>query len=282
MKRTLLVVGVSGLLGRHVAANALEQGWQVVGTYLATRPSATGLSSHRLDVTDRSAVERLVAEARPGAIVHTAYRPGGPHFWAINAHGAANVAAAAAARGARLIHLSSDAIFDGREGPYTEAHDPSPITPYGASKAAAETAVRAFAPEAALVRTSLIIDERSIDTHSRMVLDIADGRRGESLFTDEIRCPVAAADLARAVLELVDLPVHGPFNVAGADALSRHALGVLVARRNGVDPARLPAATVRDSGLQRPADVRLDISRAQALLRTRLRGALEFLNPEGA
>lgn len=282
MRRTLLVVGASGLLGRHVAAAALDQGWQVVGTYLTTQPSVTGLRSHRLDVTDRSAVERLVAAAEPDAIVHTAYRPGGPHFWAINADGAANVAAAAAARGARLVHLSSDAIFDGRQGPYTEAHDPSPITPYGASKAAAETAVRALAPEAALVRTSLIIDARSNDQHSRMVLDIAAGRRGESLFTDEIRCPVAAADLARAVLELVDLPVHGPFNVAGVDALSRHALGVLVAQRNGIDPARLPAATVQGSGLHRPADVRLDLSQAQALLRTRLRGAREFLKPEEA
>ena len=154
-----------------------------------------------------------------------------------------------------------------------------PITPYGASKAAAETAVRALAPAAALIRTSLIIDDDPLDNHSRMILDIAAGRRPEALFTDEFRCPVAAGDLASALIEIVDKPISGLLTLAGADALSRYELGVLVARRHGVDPDRLPAATLAASGLHRPADVRLDCSRARTLLRTRLRGAREFLAP---
>ncbi len=277
MSRTLLVTGASGQLGRRVAMEALAAGWRVAGTYHTAALDMPGIDWHHLDVVDRQAVERLVREVRPDAVVHTAARTSGPRFWAINADGAASVALAATSIGARLIHMSSDALFDGRGAPYTEADDPCPVTPYGASKAAAETAVRAIAPAAVLVRTSLIIDDDPLDNHSRMVLDIAQGRRPESLFTDEIRCPIAAPDLAAAIVELLDRPVSGLLNIVGADALSRYELGVLVARRHGLDPGRLPSMTLAASGLRRPGEVRLDVSRARSMLRTRIRGAREFL-----
>ena len=248
-----------------------------MGTYTRAPIPIESITWQRLAILDRQAVARLFAEIRPDAVVHTAALLSGPRFWSVNADGAGVIAAAAADVGARLIHLSSDAIFDGRRPPYTEANEPAPITPYGASKAAAETAVRALAPEAVLVRTSLIIDDDPLDNHSRMILDIAAGRRPERLFTDEIRCPIACPDLAAAVLELIDLPVAGPLNVAGADALSRYDLGVLVARRHGLDPDLLPSSTIAASGLHRPTDVRLDSARARSVLQTRLRGAREFL-----
>jgi dTDP-4-dehydrorhamnose reductase len=178
---------------------------------------------------------------------------------------------------ARLIHMSSDAIFDGTAAPYAETADPSPVNLYGASKAAAETAVRALDPTAVLIRTSLIIDDEHVDKHSQMILDIAGGLRSEALFTDEIRCPVAVADLAAAILELLDLPYAGVLNVAGADAISRYELGVLVARRHGVAHEALRAASLAESGLRRPPDTRLDLGLARSVLRTRLRGAREFL-----
>ncbi|HSH78815.1 MAG TPA: sugar nucleotide-binding protein, partial [Herpetosiphonaceae bacterium] len=203
----------------------------------------------------------------------------GPRFWTINADGAAHVARATAEVGARLIHISSDSVFDGEHAPYCEADPPSPITPYGASKAAAETAVGALLPGAAIVRTSLIVDDDPLDNHSRTVMDIAAGRRSVALFTDEIRCPIAAADLAAAVIELIDLPYAGPLHVVGPDDVSRYELGTLVARRYALDPALLAASTLAESGLRRPADLRLDTGRARELLGTPLRGVREFLSP---
>lgn len=277
MTRTLLVTGAGGQLGRHVAALAHSAGWRVVGTF-HTRPIIRAeIEARRLDLRDRSSVVRLVAELEPRAIVHTAYLQHGPGAWTVNADGAAAVAAAAARAGARLIHISSDAIFDGRVAPYADDSEPSPITPYGASKAAAETAVRALAPHAAIVRTSLLLDDDPLDMHSQMVLDILAGKRSEKLFVDEVRCPVVAADVAAAVVELIDLPIAGPINVAGPDAVSRHELGMLVAERYGWDPRLVPAASLAASGLHRPPDARLDLSRARALLTTPLRGARAFL-----
>jgi len=283
----LLVVGANGLLGRHVAAQAQAAGWNVIGTHHSA-PTAppdvlvdTPIDWRHLDIRDPGAVADLARDVRLDAVVQAAYQQRGPLMWAVTAHGAAHIALAAAAVGAQLIHLSSDALFDGRGSPYDETAPPSPITPYGAAKAAAETAVAAIAPQAAIVRTSLILSHDPPDQHTRMILDIAAGRRQDRLFTDEYRCPVAVEDLAAAVLELLGNVYGGVINVAGPDAVSRHELGVLVATAHGLSPHTLPAATVAASGLHRPADVRLDSALARRLLRTRPRGARAYISGKG-
>jgi len=135
-------------------------------------------------------------------------------------------------------------------------------------------------PAAAIARTSLITgDGRS--PHEVLVHDLAAGRRTGVLFTDDIRCPVHVADLAAALLELAAGRRAGLYHAAGPDAVSRHEFGCLVARRDGLDPAALPAGT-RAGRLPGPLAVRLDSRRTQAFLRTRLRGAREFLAPADA
>jgi dTDP-4-dehydrorhamnose reductase len=266
----LLVVGASGYLGGEVAARAAAAGWDVVGTGLR----GTG-GSRRLDIRDGAAVRALVAALRPDAVVSTASRY---EEWAVSADGAANVAAASVAVGARLVHVSSDAVHGGRAEPYLDDEPPTPIFAYGAAKAAAETAVRVLDPAAAIVRTSLIIgDERG--KHERLCLDLITGRRPGALFSDEIRCPVAVSDLAAAVLELVGSDFAGRLNVSGPDAVSRPEFGALVARRYGLPGAAIPTSTIAESGLLRPAEVRLDSTLAGRLLGTRLRGAHEILAP---
>ncbi|MDM4718493.1 sugar nucleotide-binding protein [Micromonospora sp. WMMA1363] len=266
---TVLVVGGSGFLGREVCRQAAA-GRRVVGTCHAGFVGVPGVDARRLDVTDRSAVRALLAEVRPDAVVATAYRYAD---WAVTADGAAHVAYAAAEVGARLVHLSSDALHAGRPSPYPDDEPPTPVFAYGAAKAAAETAVRAIDPGAVLVRTSLIVGEGSKQV--QLCRDALAGR--VALFTDQVRCPVDVVDLAAAVLELVDSQVSGPLNVAGPEAVSRAELGLLVAARLGLDPAGLQT-TSAGSGLLRPTEVRLDSTRAAGLLATRLRGITELLS----
>ncbi|AGL19468.1 sugar nucleotide-binding protein [Actinoplanes sp. N902-109] len=265
----LLVVGAGGHLGSEVARLASAAGHAVSGT--ATTP-ATGWSP--LDIRDRAAVHTLMASVRPELVVNTAYRA---TEWATCADGAANVALAAAAAGARLVHVSTDAVHPGRPAPYGDDVDPAPITMYGAAKAAAETAVRAVDPAAVIARTSLIIG----DTRSKQVqlaLDLARGVRPGALFTDEIRCPIDATDLAAALLDLAATDYAGVLNVAGPQALSRAALGHLIARSHGLDPGAITTCPVAEGGLgPRPTDVKLDSTRATTLIPTRLRPPAEAL-----
>ena len=174
------------------------------------------------------------------------------------------------------MHVSSDAVFSGTMVRYDETCLPDPMTPYGAAKAAAETAVKGLDSTAVIVRTSLIIGDGD-SQRERHVAALAAGTVDGVLFTDDVRCPVQVTDLAAAVLELAASAHSGIHHVAGADAISRYELGVLIARRDGLDDAALRAGLRAGSGVAGPVDVRLDCTMTQARLVTRLRGAREFL-----
>jgi dTDP-4-dehydrorhamnose reductase len=266
----ILVTGATGSLGRVVVSRAAACGLATVGTSFAQRDTDV-----RLDIRDPAAVREVLRRVRPEAVIHAAAGRDRDD-WAANADGAAHVAVAAADLGVRLVHVSSDAVFSGRDVEYGEDALPDPVYPYGAAKAAAETAVRAVAPDAAVVRTSLILGDGN-GYHEILTHQLAAGLVRGALFTDEIRTPVHVEDLADALLELVTNGYRGILNVAGAEAVSRYDLGVLVARRDGLDPSSLPSASSRDLGLVRPTDVRLRVDLARSVLRTRLRGAHEFL-----
>jgi dTDP-4-dehydrorhamnose reductase len=268
----LLVTGGSGHLGGEVVRRARGAGWEVVGTSYRTPGPVL------LDVRDAVAVARVVADAAPDCVVHTAYLQDGPEAWATNVEGSANVAAAAAARDARLVHLSTDLVFDGRAGrPYTEEDAVGPLLEYGRAKAAAEAAVAERHPEAAIVRTSLIYGGESLSGHERRILDVVAGRADLAFFTDELRCPVHVTDLAEAVLALAQVAHAGPLHLAGADGVSCYELACLVAAANGRETAHLRTTTSAGLVPERPRDCRLDSSRAAQLLGGPLPGVREIL-----
>jgi dTDP-4-dehydrorhamnose reductase len=259
----LLITGGTGYLGGELLRQAAAAGHAPAGG---------------ADIRDAAAVEALLAELRPELVIHTAFRQGGPELQATTAAGAGHVARASAGVGARLVHLSSDVIFDGeREGPYSEADTPTPISDYGAAKAAAEAMVAAAHPGAAIVRTSLIYGFAPIDRQTQFVLDVAAGRRDDRLFVDEFRCPIFVGDLAAALLELAALPYAGVLNIAGAERVSRYELGLLMARACGVDPAGIRGARSAESPVRRPRNCALAIGCAQGLLATPLRGVRQVL-----
>jgi dTDP-4-dehydrorhamnose reductase len=275
----LLITGGTGYLGGELLRQAAAAGHEIAATYFSqapdARPAVTWLP---LDVRDALAVEDAVDRVAPDVVIHTAFLQGGPDLMAVTAEGAGHVARAAAAAGARLIHMSSDVIFDGeRAGAYAEADQPAPISDYGAAKARAEALVAAAHPGAAIVRTSLIYGFDPLDRQTRFAIEVAEGRRAERLFVDEFRCPIYVADLAAALLELAALPYAGVLNVAGAERVSRYELGRLMARACGVDPAGIAGARSAESPVRRPRNCALDIALASRLLATPLRGVRQVL-----
>jgi len=239
----LHVTGATGYLGSEL---------------VRLRPDAT---SERVEVRDAAAVSRLLERLRPDVVIHTAYRQDEDD---VNTVGSENVARAAVAVGARLVHLSTDVVFDGRKGaPYVEEDPLSPVTDYGRAKAEAEVRVALAHADALLVRTSLLYGGDAPSKHELSAHD-----PDFTFFTNEIRSPVQVTDLAQALLELAELEVSGPLHVAGADDVSRAEFAELIAR----GPVRsAPAPETR------PLGCALDSSRARALLRTRLRGVREVL-----
>jgi len=254
----LLVTGGAGYLGRELVARAAAHGWDVRATWWSQKP-ALPAEWVRADVRDAAAVAAVLDGV--DAVIHTAYRQGADE-WTTNVDGSQNVATAAS--GVRLVHLSTDLVFDGMRGRYREDDEPGPVNAYGRSKAEAELRVAAAHPGATTVRTSLIYGGAEPGPQERLA------RTGTSFFVDEIRSPVQVGDLAAALLELLELDVSGPLHLGGADDLSRADFAVLL----GADPARIERT---HTAPDRAPNVSLDSTRAAGLLRTRLRGAREVL-----
>jgi dTDP-4-dehydrorhamnose reductase len=260
----LLVTGGYGYLGRELVRLAAATGWEVRATWLRRQPHDLPGEWFRADVRDADLMRRAVEGC--DAVIHTAYVQGLDER-EVNVAGSATVAEAA--QGIRLVHLSSDVVFDGTRGRYREEDATAPVNSYGRSKAEAERRVAEAHVDATIVRTSLIYGGQTPGPQERLA------RENRRFFVDEIRCPVQVGDLAAALLELLERPVPGPLHLAGADAVSRFDFAVLL----GADPNLLEAGhTTAD----RAPDVSLDSSRAAALLSTRLRGVYEVLDRSSA
>ncbi|MFB6677938.1 SDR family oxidoreductase [Streptomyces sp. NPDC056390] len=273
---TILIVGGSGFLGSELIRQARTAGHATVATYTTGPGDASPTAWCPLDLRDAGSLDTVMAEVNPAVVINAS---SGRADWAVTAEGPLQLAIVAAKHGTRLVHVSSDAVFSGAgRVHYDESALPDPVTPYGAAKAAAETGVLAVHPKAIVARTSLIIGHGRSE-HERLVHQLAAGTVDGALFTDDIRCPVHVSDLAAALLELASGPATGIHHLAGTDALSRHELGTLIARRDGLDASRLPAGLRAGSTVPGALDVRLQSQATQRQLRTVLRGARQFLGP---
>lgn len=236
----ILVTGGAGYLGSEVCLQAVDAGHDVVATERRT-PARFGRPL-TLDLREPFELEDV------DVVVHTAYVQGDPDMIVRSTR---NVAAAAERIGARLIHLSTDLVFDGEHAPYREEDAPRPVSAYGRAKLEAERLVHGL-----VVRTSLLYGKPGPQE--------ALAARDDVVFhTDEIRCPTHVSDLAAALLELAALDLTGVLHVAAPEAVSRLELARLLG-------AREPRGAPTPPG--RARNVALDSSRAAGLLGTRLRG----------
>ena len=239
---TLLITGGAGFLGTELRRQAPD----ALATWHRTRIDG----GVQLDVRDADATMRCFLRHGPDVVVHTAYVMADAETIV---RGSRNVALAAHRADARLIHLSTDLVFDGEQGaPYSEDDEPRPVMAYGQAKLEAEQLVARAHPEALIVRTSLLIGPPDGPQEAL-------ARRGDvEFFSDEIRSPIPVRDLAAALLELAETNLAGVLHVAGPEALSR----VQLAERlcGGPVRSRLSPRTGR------ARNVALDSSRAQALL----------------
>ena len=283
------VLGAGGFVGSHLVHVLHEAGSEVVAV---PRP---------LDLTADDAVERLFADGEPDAVVNLAAvpdiapcrdDPAGAD--ALNARFPGALAAACAARGLRLVHLSTDQVFSGdlsgpelagpdgdrapRDVPrdaWREGDPARPIHVYGETKLAGEGAVLAAHPDALVLRPGLVTGRAPEGRRSATsgllaaVERAAAGGPRPRMFTDEWRTPVAVQDVAVAVADLLPRrELTGLLHLGGDARLSRLELARTELRQRGLDEGLLDAGTRADAGLEaeRPADLSLDSTRLREAL----------------
>jgi dTDP-4-dehydrorhamnose reductase len=182
-----------------------------------------------MDITDPGAVREFLVRFRPDLVVHAAAwtdvdgcerDPERAHR--VNAEGARIVAEETARRGARLVFISTDFVFDGRKaGAYTEEDEPKPISAYGESKLAGERAVQTAVPDAILARTAWLYGEGGAGNFVRSILKAAKEGGELAVVDDQIGSPTYAADVAGALHDLVRARAEGTFHVVNSGEASR-------------------------------------------------------------
>jgi dTDP-4-dehydrorhamnose reductase len=279
----LVVTGASGFLGREVCLAALRRGHDVLALGGTRAPAIPGVRQARaFDLCAEAALEALVLEEFPHAVVHCAALPtietclaDPAKAKALNTEVPKKLAQLCFHLGAKLVHVSTDTVFDGVAGNYQPTDAPAPLNLYGETKAAAEVEVLRYGREhAAVLRTSPIIGnspggDRGL--HERLFASWKDGRP-TPLFTDEIRQPVEVSNLADVTVELCERAnLSGLFHWAGTEALSRHEIGGRIARHFGLDADALVRATSRaevPAAAARPRDLSLRLHPLAGKLRT--------------
>ncbi len=245
----MLVTGASGFLGQHLVRGDATKHWEIIAP-----------SSRSMDITHRDNTIDTIRDWKPDVVVHLAYRKDRRTI----VDGTRNVAEGATAAGAHLIHMSSDNVFGGRPEPYRESDLPQPIIDYGRNKLDAEAAARAGAPDATVVRTSLLYGtDRLSPIQHQLAATLPSGHSPMTFFTDEVRCPAHADDVAHAISQLAESrPPPQLVHVAGPEGVSRSDLAAAMCRHLGLAHSNLATSTITESGLVRPSVIVLDTSLA--------------------
>jgi dTDP-4-dehydrorhamnose reductase len=231
----------------------------------------------RLDIRDREQVCRVLADLAPAAIIHCAALVDFDRCavdrtlaWDLNVRGTEHLARAAREIGARFVYVSTDLVFRGDRGDYTEQDEPEPICEYGKTKFAAERIVGALCPDAVIARPALIYGFGANGRTCFAERLLQNLRNGEpvNLFQDEYRSPIDLPTLCEQLLALAASELQGIYHLGGPERLSRFEFGWRLAEAFGLDPAPIRSASYRDHDFvdPRPADCSLRSEKAARAL----------------
>jgi dTDP-4-dehydrorhamnose reductase len=271
----ILVTGASGLLGSSVLLRALEMQKEVVGIYhrYSFRPS--GAASHSIDLTDFNATRTAVATRRPSTIIHCAGatnvdwcedHPEEAHR--MNTSASSFLAQLANEINAKFVYVSTDSVFDGTHGHYSETDLPVPVNVYAQTKLLAEQEVQRAHSSVLIVRVTFY--GRNVQPKQNLAEWVLDQlRQGKSVpgFTDVYFCPILVNDLAEIILEMLDRDLGGIYHVVGAEKVSKYEFASRLATVFGFNPTLVVPSKIADAQLRarRPRDTSLNtekISRA--------------------
>ena len=261
----VLVTGASGLLGLNLAfelagSPARHEVTGAVNAHaLRVQPGqALPFAVVQADLLDAGALERLLDQAQPDWVIHCAALANLEACEAdpelarrLNAELPGRLAGLVCQRGARLLHVSTDAVFDGGRGGYTEQDAPAPLGVYAQTKLEAEYAVLAADPQAVAARVNLfgwsLQGRRSLGEF--FVNNLRAGKQVMG-FTDVIFCPLLVNDLAAIFSEMLEMGLSGVYHTVSSECLSKYEFGRRVAAQFGLDGSLIQPTRVADSGLK--------------------------------
>jgi dTDP-4-dehydrorhamnose reductase len=294
----VLLTGASGLLGGNCMARLARN--PTVQLYATHRDPdfsipntfAQGVSAFPLDLTDETAVWNIVSTVQPNIIIHTAAHTE-PAFcewnrqdaYALNVKATKTLASLADMFSARFIFISTDLVFDGTKGNYSEEDAPNPLSYYAQTKLEAEVLVRKLVGNHIILRVPLMLGvspraNRSVN--ERLIKEFEAGKT-VNLFCDEYRTPICASVLARVIEEVAIgrlSEITGLLHAGGVERVSREDLGRKIAARWKFNQDLIQSTWSSDvsSTPPRPKDVSLNSTKLHAHLSFKIPSLEESLN----
>jgi dTDP-4-dehydrorhamnose reductase len=280
--RRLLILGASGLLGSKLFVQAAGR-FEVRGTYNPDVDGRTAWRLEPLDIGSKDEIERLFDKIRPESVILAAAmtnvdacekQPSMANR--VNAAGPELVARSCKKLGARLVHVSTDYVFDGSKSRrYTENDMPRPISVYASTKLAGEKAVLSTVPESVIARPAVLYGWNPIEDKENFVVWVLKKLRTNqraTLFEDQWISPTFADDLAKTLLELLEMDVSGIWHVSGPDCLDRPTCGRMIAEAFDLDKGLIHPAPSSSVPLpaKRPRYSCLDVSKVEKLLNRKM------------
>ena len=253
----ILITGASGLLGLNLALETTHR-HTVFGTVNHHALKTDAFTVIRTNLLAPGAVERLLESTEPEWVIHCAALANLDACEAdpllaqqLNTELPRTLAKHVARSGARLVHVSTDSVFDGLRGDYSEQDIPNPVGAYSRSKLNGELAVAEADPTAIIARVNLfgwsLTGDRSLAEFFFNNLSL---RKQVMGFTDVIFCPLLANDLADIFVQMLEKELAGLYHVVGGESLSKYDFGVHLAQRFNLDASLIIPISVKQSGLK--------------------------------
>ncbi len=283
----LFISGVSGLLGLNLALQARHR-FQVSGCYYAHQVILRSIQTLKLDLTSLSSLEQALLAVEPDVVIHTggltnveecevnpqlAYR--------LNVEATRSVAKVTSAMGAKLVHISTDHVFDGTAPWKTEDDFPVPLNVYARTKRDAEEVVLEDCRNPLIVRTNFFGWGTSVRASFSDWILRALARKDElTMFSDVYFTPILINDLVDILSELIARGAEGTFHVAGRERLTKYAFALRLAQVFNYPTQTIRATSVEDFPFRakRPKDMSLSCGKAEAYLGIQMPSVEDGLN----
>ncbi len=271
-----MVTGASGLLGANLVFEWSRHRPDVVALAHNHTVSIPGVKSVRCDLLDAKQTEETIRALNPGWIIHCAAATNvewcerhADECFRINADASGMLARNARLVGSRFVYISTDSVFSGEHGDYTESDPAAPLNVYARSKLAGEQAVTQELPTSLIVRTNIYgWNMQPKESLAEWMLGRLREHATFAGFADVMFCPMLVNDLGDCLREMMASGLEGVFHVVGGEACSKYEFGYRVARVFGLDSSLVQLSSIHHSKLlaPRPPSTSLNTSKIRRAL----------------
>ena len=231
IKQRILIIGSNGMLGQSLTTHFMfKKDVELFCASFEDKSFYDEISYAKVDISSSKEVKSLIKNFCPDVIINSAAYTNVDGCesekelsWAINVTGVENIAKYGATCDAHLIHISSDYIFDGKDGPYVETEIPNPISHYGKEKLAAENVILSSRVKNTIVRTNVLYGATQFGRPDfvKWVFDSLSEKKNIRIVKDQINNPTYIDDLSSAISKIIEFDKEGIYNVGGLELLSR-------------------------------------------------------------